>query len=215
MDKQDVYQKLGKHLSNLGMAYPYKEDLIEILKENFSPAEAEVALLLPTGVSPMQPVGVEEILNKVDLPKDELINVLEGLAQRGLLFCGPTDDGHAGYALHQVGFGFPQTFFWKGEDTPHARNMARAMATYFLRETDKDACIGCGQCVEICPVDALNLEDDIAVVDQEWCIGCGVCATFCPADALKIVARSDKSCNLPAARVCELHDLILKEREQK
>jgi NAD-dependent dihydropyrimidine dehydrogenase PreA subunit len=367
VEKQDVYEKLGKHLSNLGMAYPYKEDLIEILKENFSPAEAEVALLLPNGVTPMQPVGVEEILNKVDLPRDELVNVLEGLAQRGMLFCGPTDDGHVGYALHQVGFGFPQTFFWKGEDTTHARNMARAMAkyfnrnvtteaytsktkpyryipvkqsleqgiqavvpynsmekiiedakriavahcpcrvaydlvgkgcehpkdvcmkfndlaryvidrglakeitkaeamdvikrseaaglvhfvdnaegeilhncnccgcacwnvgnirrrkiprdtlmaTYFLRETDKDACIGCGQCVEICPVDALNLEDEIAVVDQEWCIGCGVCATVCPADALKIVARSDKSCDLPAAKVCELHDLILKEREQK
>jgi Fe-S-cluster-containing hydrogenase component 2 len=89
------------------------------------------------------------------------------------------------------------------------------MATYFLRETDKDACIGCGQCVEICPVDALNLEDEIAVVDQEWCIGCGVCATVCPAEALKIVARSDKSCDLPAAKVCDLHDLILKEREQK
>ena len=89
------------------------------------------------------------------------------------------------------------------------------MATYFLRETDAEACIGCGQCVEICPVAALKLEDDIAVVDKEWCIGCGVCATVCPSDALKIVKRSDKSCDLPAARVCDLHDIILKESEQK
>ncbi len=33
-----------------------------------------------------------------------------------------------------VGFGLPQTFFWKGEDTPHARQMALLMAEYFSRQ---------------------------------------------------------------------------------
>ncbi|MCK4986589.1 MAG: 4Fe-4S binding protein, partial [Desulfobacterales bacterium] len=89
------------------------------------------------------------------------------------------------------------------------------MATYFLRETDEDECIGCGECVAICPVDALKLEDDISVVDKEWCIGCGVCATTCPSGAVKIINRPDKSRKLPAAKVCDLHDLILKEKEQK
>ena len=31
------------------------------------------------------------------------------------------------------------------------------MATYFMRTTDDDACVGCGACVEICPVQALTL----------------------------------------------------------
>ncbi|MCK5204138.1 MAG: hypothetical protein KAR15_09710, partial [Desulfobacterales bacterium] len=79
MEKQDVYEKLGEHLSRLAMGYPYEEDLIEILKENFSPSEAEVSLLLPTGVAPMQPVGVDEILKTVDLSRDELVKVLESL----------------------------------------------------------------------------------------------------------------------------------------
>jgi len=39
----------------------------------------------------------------------------------------------------QVGFGFPQTFFWKGEDTPHARQMARLVAKYFNREVTSEA----------------------------------------------------------------------------
>ena len=31
MPKKDVYERLGEHLSRLGMGYPLREDLIEIL----------------------------------------------------------------------------------------------------------------------------------------------------------------------------------------
>ena len=54
------------------------------------------------------------------------------------------------------------------------------MATYFLRETDQEKCTGCGECVEICPVQVIKMEGDFPVVDKEWCIGCGVCAVPCP-----------------------------------
>ena len=53
-------------------------------------------------------------------------------------------------------------------------------------------CIGCGKCVEVCPVDALSLnEDEKAVVDEEKCISCGVCIPTCPTDAIetKIMAQ--------------------------
>jgi len=51
----DIYKKLAKHLNALGMGYPEKEDLIEILRENFTPQEAEVALAIPTKVIPLNP----------------------------------------------------------------------------------------------------------------------------------------------------------------
>ena len=35
----EVYKRLAKHLSSLGMGYPEKEELLEILKENFTPLE--------------------------------------------------------------------------------------------------------------------------------------------------------------------------------
>jgi len=38
------------------------------------------------------------------------------------------------------------------------------MAAYFLRETDKERCIGCGQCVEICPVEVIKIEGDFPVI---------------------------------------------------
>jgi hypothetical protein len=44
---EEIYKKLAKHLSSLGMGYPEKEELMEILKENFTPVEAEMALAIP------------------------------------------------------------------------------------------------------------------------------------------------------------------------
>ena len=43
------------------MGYPEKEELLEILKENFTPLEAEVALAIPAEVIPFEPVPVAEI----------------------------------------------------------------------------------------------------------------------------------------------------------
>ncbi|MBW1861108.1 MAG: 4Fe-4S binding protein [Deltaproteobacteria bacterium] len=366
MSEKDIHEKLGEHLSRLGMGYPYREDLIDILKENFSPLEAEVALAIPSGVIPLQPIGVDEIKQSLTISREDLIEILEDLAERGLLFSGKTEEGETGYALQQVGFGFPQTFFWKGEDTPHARkmggmiakyfnrkvtgeaygtetkafryipvgqtievdrqavfpihlmenvieqaeviavghcpcrvayklcgkgcehstevcmkynDMARyvidrglareitkeealelirrteeeglvhfvdntegdiqhncnccgcacwnvgnirrrkiprdaLMATYFLRKTDEDVCIGCGECLERCPVDAVKMEDDVPVVDEDWCIGCGVCVATCPSDAIEMKLRPDRTGKLPARTFRELQEIILEEKEK-
>ena len=55
---------------------------------------------------------------------------------------------------------------------------------------DIDECIGCGICVDSCPADVLELEDDRAtVVDGEACIGCAACMDACPADAITEIAE--------------------------
>jgi NAD-dependent dihydropyrimidine dehydrogenase PreA subunit len=139
MKTKDIYRQLADHLSALGMGYPSNEDLEEILRANFNPVEAQVALAVPTRVIPLQPVGIDEIMGTVNLPRAELEDILEALSQKGLLFSGKTKDGEKGYALQQVGFSFPQTFFWKGEDTPHAQNMASLVAKYFNRKVTQEA----------------------------------------------------------------------------
>lgn len=49
---------------------------------------------------------------------------------------------------------------------------------------DKEACIGCGACVDVCPVSSLSMEDGKAVCDESTCIDCGACIGTCPVQAI-------------------------------
>jgi Fe-S-cluster-containing hydrogenase component 2 len=50
---------------------------------------------------------------------------------------------------------------------------------------DKEKCTGCSSCVDICPVDAIKILDDKAIVDEDECIDCGTCVEECPEDAIE------------------------------
>lgn len=50
---------------------------------------------------------------------------------------------------------------------------------------NKVKCTGCGDCVDSCPVEALSIENEKAVVNDE-CIDCGVCVEECPNGALSL-----------------------------
>jgi len=41
-------------------------------------------------------------------------------------------------------------------------------------------CIGCKICEKNCPVQAITVENNHAVIDYDKCIGCGICAEKCP-----------------------------------
>ncbi len=360
----DIYVKLAKHLQKLVMGYPYTDEVLDLLREMFSPQEAEVALAIPNDLPPLQVCDVETIAERASLPEGVVKETLESLAMRNLIYAGTTSDGKQGYALLQVGYGMPQTFFWKGmQEDDHAKKMARLvlkyftvpttrevyggvstktykyapasltvdvpmqgvyphekiegllrgvtkvavahcpcrtsarilgrtdcdhslevclkydemaefvvsrglareiskdearhileesekeglvhmvdnvkgeikhtcnccghycwnvgiirrrkvprdilMASYFIRRTEEEECIGCGACEDICPVDAVRIVDDVAEVDTDWCIGCGVCAVVCPTEAISIVRRADKE---PPENFLQLHEKIREER---
>lgn len=54
-------------------------------------------------------------------------------------------------------------------------------------EIKADLCIGCGQCVIICPVQAIKLIDSIAVIDKNLCVECSICKrnADCPVNAIR------------------------------
>jgi Fe-S-cluster-containing hydrogenase component 2 len=61
-------------------------------------------------------------------------------------------------------------------------------STNYLSYIDKNKCIGCGTCMEKCPVDAIEGdENNKAERNADWCIGCGVCAHFCPENAISLL----------------------------
>lgn len=360
---KDVYHRLAEHLQDLVMGYPYNQGLIELLREMFTPAEAEAVLALPTNLAPLETADLDAVAARSSLPRDELDRTLRALDEKRMIFAADLDSERRGYAPHQVGYGMPQAFFWHGRNDEQARRMARLvlgyfsvpttrevyggtktktfkylpvgvsvqaptqgalphehiapvlenaekialahcpcrmsarilgrtdcahslevcfkyddmaeyvvsrglarqvsqdealhvmgraekeglvhmldnvrarpkhtcnccghycwnvgivrrrkiprddlMASYFIRETEEAACIGCGACADICPVDAVDASGDTAAVDLDWCIGCGVCAGACPAEAISIARRIDDTG--PADHM-DLTDRIRRER---
>lgn len=342
--ENEIHVHLARHLSMMGL--PLTDGLVDILKENFTDEEAGIAMMLPAADIPLQPVTLDKLVQSSDADPGHVADILEGLAERKLIFSGENEAGEKGYALHQPGFGFPQSFFWDGSKSPYAEKMSKLvikyfnrtvtkeafgrgdtkayryipvhkslkpdvqsvlphdrmqsvldkaeqfavahctcrvqadlmgracdhplevclkfdemaqyiidqglgrqvtrkeaaeivhsaaeaglvhfvdnavdkvkhncnccgcacwnvgtirrrkiprdelMAVYFIRKTDPDLCMGCGDCMDICPVAAVTLEDGVAKVDEDWCIGCGVCAAKCEFDAIHILYREDKS----------------------
>ncbi|MCU0637669.1 MAG: 4Fe-4S binding protein, partial [Methanothrix sp.] len=84
----------------------------------------------------------------------------------------------------------------------------RAMLTSILK-TDEDACLGCGNCVIACPVNALSdpylaaghlneldekpllevLNGTVRVVFQDVCGSCATCSMICPVQAIWLEQR--------------------------
>ncbi len=56
---------------------------------------------------------------------------------------------------------------------------------------DKNECTGCGSCVEVCPVEAINVVDEKAVVSDE-CTLCGMCVDSCEFEAISMPELTSK-----------------------
>lgn len=50
---------------------------------------------------------------------------------------------------------------------------------------DGKKCVGCGSCIDLCPYDAIHLENNQAVIDYSKCQNCGKCVDACDYDAIK------------------------------
>ena len=47
--------------------------------------------------------------------------------------------------------------------------------------SNRDRCIGCGECLDLCPEKALSLDAQGIVRDRSLCTDCGICVDCCPA----------------------------------
>ncbi len=355
--ENDVYRKLLAHLGKVGTGYPQHDEFLEVLKEKVTPEEAAIALGLPTRLPPLEVEAVDAIARRIKKPVAEVEGILEQLAQKGFLYKDKTQSGKMGYAFIQIGFGFPQIFYWKGETSDEVREITKPvikylaksreatpkhiyryvpvnkavdhalqavftydmmtdvvnkamkiavahcpcrqrarlitdsscthtlencikfnkmaqfiidrglgreitkeealeiirrseeeglihfvdncqeeiqhncnccscccwnvmpikkrlvprdyiMATYYLRTTDEDECVECGQCAEDCPLEIITMEAGKPVVDETVCIGCGVCILHCPTDAAKLKKKDE---SVPVKDFKTLHQAALRD----
>ncbi len=52
---------------------------------------------------------------------------------------------------------------------------------------DADKCTGCGECVDVCPVEVYEIQEGkSAVINEEECLGCESCVEVCETSAVSV-----------------------------
>jgi len=52
---------------------------------------------------------------------------------------------------------------------------------------DEEKCIGCGECVDICPVEVYEMQNEKSVpINAEECVGCESCIEVCEQEAITV-----------------------------
>lgn len=94
-----------------------------------------------------------------------------------------------------------------------ARGGKLAQHSGVIPQIIKKHCKICKVCEIWCPVDAITMGKDTAVINPEKCIGCGECLAVCQFDAVKI-AWDEDTINLQK-KIAEYCLAILKEKKHK
>jgi formate hydrogenlyase subunit 6/NADH:ubiquinone oxidoreductase subunit I len=89
------------------------------------------------------------------------------------------------------------------------RSPAGFVNSQHLSHVLKEDCTACGTCVEVCPMNAITMEDT-AHINTERCIGCGLCVAKCDLSAIKLMKK--ENAEIPPANIVETFTNILKER---
>ncbi len=63
------------------------------------------------------------------------------------------------------------------------------------------ACLGYGDCADVCPQNAISVKDGVAKVDPTACIGCGICVRTCPNSIIRLI-----NADVRTAVTCSNHD---------
>lgn len=75
---------------------------------------------------------------------------------------------------------------------------AAAKLIYGSKGACSYGCMGLGDCVSVCPNDAICIENGIAHINTHACVGCGLCVKKCPNGVISLMADVDRvvvACN--------------------
>jgi len=68
--------------------------------------------------------------------------------------------------------------------TPESQKADPEIALY------PDKCIQCGQCIPVCPLEAITMTGEMIRIDRGRCNNCGKCAELCYSEAIMVLGQS-------------------------
>ncbi len=145
------------------------------IRNGFGFAQVDAPLIIADG---LRSRDYEEV--EVGLQHFDRVRVAAAAHQADALVCISHFKGHL-----LAGFGGTLKNLSMGLAT---RSMKQQMhASVRPRLDDSDTCVGCGECEEICPAEAVEIRDGQAWFDEDECQGCAECITTCPERAISIL----------------------------
>ena len=69
-----------------------------------------------------------------------------------------------------------------------------------IRKIDREACTGCGTCVDHCPMDVIRLDPTCGKAVIKYlrdCPSCFLCEMDCPAEAIFVTPQRERRIPLP------------------
>jgi ferredoxin len=196
----NTYRKLGKKLDGLPTRAPWNESLYEILKELYTPQEAEVLVSMPYGLS-----SLKQVARSTKYDRAQLQATLDSLCDKGLVFdVGIKDRCRYMPAPLAVGI-FEMTMmrtkgelrypkwaklfhdYMQGDHAFYAANFAHGEKVSVMRALPHEEAIAETETVEI-----LDYEKASAIVENTHKFSVGLCS--CRHEKLHV---GEKSCKVP------------------
>jgi len=197
---KDIYRKLGKKIDNLMMRTPWNEAFHSILKELYSPEEADVVVRMPYGLS-----SLDQIAKATKCEAPELHRVLDSLCAKGLVMdlCihggyyympSPLLIGIFEFTMMRTGDNL-STKEWatlfhtymQGDDSFYAANFTKGKKISPLRALPHEEAIDTSEYVEV-----LDYERATAIIEGSRRFSIGICS--CRHEKLHV---GEKKCEVP------------------
>ena len=90
------------------------------------------------------------------------------------------------------------------------KNPSELLHSNYYAAIDAEECTACGDCIEICQMDALSASDPATVVLENRCIGCGVCVNTCAMEAISL--RQKEKIQAPPVDGRDMYKRMIIER---
>ncbi len=124
---EDVYFRLGERLNQYPMKMLLVDAYLKILREFYTEEQAELGAEFPLGA-----FKSDELAKTLNRDKEALTDLLENMADNGLIFVTKTKEGVSKYALTQFVPGVVEYQLMRGNDTPKDRKVARMLEEYMM-----------------------------------------------------------------------------------